>query len=123
MKQTTLIEKALLSEKAHKQMSMGIYTFVVAQSAEKKQIARLIEKQFSVKVKRVNVAKFAPKRKRVAKTRKTTAVGGGKKATVYLEKGQEIAMFMPKKREKSKKQSKGPKEKETEQVSAEGKEV
>ena len=124
MKQASLIEKALQSEKAYKQMTSGIYTFVVAQSAKKKQIKKLIENQFSVKVKKVNKAKFAPKRKRIAKSRKTTAVGGGKKAIVYLREGQEIAMFMPKRTEKNKKQQlKGVKEKETEQVSAEGKEL
>src|SRR3989344_7277115 len=113
MKQASLIEKALQSEKAYKQMASGVYTFVVAQSAKKKQIAQLVEKQFSVKVKRVNIAKFAPKRKRVGKTRKTTAVGGGKKAIVYLKEGQEIAMFMPKKTEKNKKkQQKDIKEKD-----------
>lgn len=124
MKQVSLIEKALQSEKAYKQMTGGIYTFVVSKSAKKKQIKKLIENQFSVKVKRVNMAKFAPKIKRIAKSRKTTAVGGGKKAIVYLREGQEIAMFMPKSTEKNKKkQQKGAKEKEIEQVSAEGKEV
>lgn len=122
MKPIILIEKALQSEKAHKQIGEGVYTFVVNKSAQKKQIAKLVENQFSVKVKKVNIAKFAPKRKRIAKTRKTTEVGGGKKAIVYLAKGQEIALFLAKTEKNKKKQQKGVKEKETEVTVVEGKE-
>ena len=49
-----MIKQALLSEKAYKQMEKGIYTFLVDPRITKDEIAKLIEGQFSVKVKKVN---------------------------------------------------------------------
>lgn len=124
MKQTSLIKKAILSEKGYKQMEKGVYTFLVDESATKEDIKRIIKDQFSVQVKKVNMAKFAPKRKKIAKSRKTTLSGGGKKAIVWLAPGQEITMLVSKKETGSQKQRpKGAKEKDTDKVSVEGKEV
>jgi len=108
MKLKSVIKKAILSEKAYKQMEKGIYTFLIDSRATKNRVAKQVFSQFGVDVLRVNMTNIAPKSKRVAKTRKQVKTGGGKKAIVYLKPGQTIAMLMPKSEAKSKK----PKEKD-----------
>ena len=104
MKQVLIIKQAILSEKSYKQMEMGRYVFLVDASADKKTISKAVENQFSVKVAKVNVLKRFAKTRKIAKTRKTVKIGGSKKAVVYLEKGQTIAMLSPKTTAKVKKQ-------------------
>ena len=104
MNNSYLINKALLSEKTYKQMETGIYTFLVAKSATKDQIAKEVEAQFSVKVAHVNIAAKKGKTKKVTGTRKTTQTKDSKKAIVFLKSGQSIEMLSPKtKKEKAKK--------------------
>ena len=131
MNQSDILYKTILSEKAYKLMEGGLYTFLVDKRSSKAQIAKAVEKQFSVKVKKVNVLSKSSKMKRIAKTRKETQVGGGKKAIVYLAAGQKIAALSPKtaaKETKNKKSMKaeGPersrRDKDVEKISAEGKE-
>ena len=98
------LKKPILSEKAYKLMAANIYTFFVSRHARKEEIASEIEKQFSVKVKKVNITSQAQKKKRIGKTRKFADVGGGKKAIVWLAAGQKIDILSPK-AEKQKKQS------------------
>lgn len=116
---TFTIKKPILSEKAYTLMQKGVYTFLVDEKATKEHIAKSVASQFSVEVTKVNVTRIQSKQKRVAKTRKTTEVGGGKKATVWLKKGQSIASLLPK--AESKKVTKKSGEKEVE-VAVEGKE-
>ena len=104
------MKAAVLSEKAYKLMERGIYTFLVDPTSNKKQIAKSIEGQFSVHVRKVNVLKLKTKSKRIGKSRKTTQVGGGKKAIVYLLSGQSISMLLPKTESKKTKTSKAKKE-------------
>lgn len=111
-----VVKKPILSEKAYQLMKNGIYTFVVQEHARKENIAKEVAAQFGVKVIRVNIVKIAPKAKRIAKTRKFAKVGGGKKAIVFLEKGQTIAALAPKQESKSKsKKEAGKKEEKKEQ--------
>lgn len=84
-------------------MEDGKYTFLVNRYADKKVIAKAIENQFSVKVTKVNVLTKASKTKRIARTRKTVKTASGKKAVVYLQKGQSITMLSPKTAAKDKK--------------------
>lgn len=100
-----LIKKAILSEKSYVLMDRGAYTFLVSKSAKKNQIKKAIEDQFSVNVIRVNVLTKSAKTKRIAKTRKTTTTSLGKKAVVYLKKGQSISLLATKaEKPKTKKQ-------------------
>ncbi len=121
MKQTDVLQKAILSEKAYRLMEKGIYTFFVSKSASKENIKDMVEKMFSVNVVKVNVSRVGSKQKKIAKTRKTVTVGGGKKAIVYLKAGQTIAALSPKTESKAKKTKKTG-EKDIEKVSVEGKE-
>lgn len=101
---SNVIYKAILSEKAYSQMEHGIYTFVVNSASHKNDVKKAVETQFMTKVSSVRLLGFPSKVKRVTGTRKTTEVGGGKKAIVSLAKGEKIAMLSPKteKSEKSK---------------------
>src|SRR3990167_5650304 len=96
MKRSFVIKQAVLSEKTYRQMEDGKYTFLVNRYADKKAIAGAVENQFSVKVTKVNVLTKPSKTKRIAKTRKTVKTASGKKAVVYLQKGQSITMLSPK---------------------------
>lgn len=100
-------------------MDKGLYTFLVDTKADKAAIAKAVAQQFAVSVEKVNTEMIAPKTKRIVKTRKMVKVGGGKKATVWVKKGQSIASLLPKAKETK---TKTKKEKEVEKVSAEGKE-
>ncbi len=111
MNSTSILRSPILSEKAYKQMEKGIYTFMVDKKSNKKKIAQIVERQFNVKVVKVNVSKKAQKTKKISGTRKEVKVGGGKKATVWLASGQSIAVLAPK-AEKKEKVSKGSKVKE-----------
>lgn len=117
-----VIKKTILSEKAYKLMEKGLYTFLVDARANKKQIAKAVKNQFSVEVAKVNVLSKSTKMKRIAKTRKETEVGGGKKAIVYLKPGQKIAVLSPKAAAKEPKQKNSMKDKDV-QVTAESKEA
>lgn len=96
MNQSYVLKKAILSEKAYALMKRSIYTFLVDEKAHKKEVARAVGLQFGVSVAKVRISKFAPKTKRITKSRKTTLTGGGKKALVTLFSGQSIALLAPK---------------------------
>lgn len=115
-----VLKKAILSEKAYKQMEKGIYTFLVNGRSTKEQVSRAVKSQFNVDATRVNIARVAHKAKRIGTTRKQTLVGGGKKAIVQLKSGQSIPMLSPK--TGSKKIKKTSEEKDTQTTTAEGKE-
>ena len=120
-----LLKRAILSEKTHKQMDQGLYTFLVDGRATKFQIAQAVEKQFQVNVLRVNVLKKPHKTIRIAKTRKTIQITGGKKATILLKKGERIEILSPKtakeSRSKSTKAAKGPNTDQEEKSKTKGK--
>jgi len=96
MNQSYVLKKAILSEKAYALMKRGTYTFLVDARAHKEEIAKVVGLQFGVSVAKVRISKFAPKIKRIIKSKKTTVTGGGKKALVTLSSGQSIALLAPK---------------------------
>ncbi len=103
------IKKAVLSEKTYKQMEKGVYTFWIDPRSTKSQVAEAVEKQFGIKVAKVNLASAAPKTKKISRTRKTVKTQGGRKAIVYLAQGAEIEMLLPKTEGEKKKTKKGQK--------------
>lgn len=116
------INKAILSEKAYIAMEQGTYTFVVEKAATKKDVKKAVEREFSTKVARIRLLAIPTKTKRIAKTRRTTTIGGGKKAIVTLVKGEKIAMLSPKAEPKAKAErvSKVAKDKETKEENKKG---
>lgn len=86
-----VIIRPVVSERSFDLMSSGKYTFEVAASAPKEEIASAVEKLFNVHVTKVNTMWVQPKTKRVryvaGKTRKW------KKAVVTLAEGEQIEVF------------------------------
>ena len=108
-----LLKRAILSEKSYDLMDHGRYTFLVAKDASKNQIKKAVEGQFQVNVVSVNVLTKSAKTKRIARTRKTTNIGSGKKAVVTLQKGQSIVLISTKSEAKTKKTESKVERKET----------
>jgi large subunit ribosomal protein L23 len=87
-----ILVRPLVTEKSHEQLDRhGAYTFVVANDANKIEIARAIEKQFNVKVKDVRTMRYAGKEKRMG--RFTGRKASWKKAVVTLAEGDSIEIF------------------------------
>lgn len=125
MKTINVIVKPILSEKAYKLMEKGLYTFLVDERAKKNEISKAVSKQYSISIDKVNVSRIHAKTRKIAKTRKTVNVGGGKKATVWVKKGQTISALLPKApsaKTKSQKTGQSLKDKDVEKGTLEGKE-
>jgi large subunit ribosomal protein L23 len=87
-----ILVRPLVTEKSHEQLDRhGAYTFVVANDANKIEIAHAIEKQFNVKVKDVRTMRYAGKEKRMG--RFTGRKASWKKAVVTLAEGDSIEIF------------------------------
>ncbi|NPV71775.1 MAG: 50S ribosomal protein L23 [Firmicutes bacterium] len=86
-----IIIRPIVTEKSNTAMGHSIYTFVVAERANKTQIRDAVEEIFKVKVKAVNTMRMLGKVRRMG-------VHSGrrpnwKKAMVTLEEGQKIQFF------------------------------
>jgi large subunit ribosomal protein L23 len=87
-----ILIRPLVTEKSHEQLDRhGAYTFVVANDANKIEIAYAIEKQFNVKVKTVRTMRYAGKDKRMG--RWVGRKASWKKAVVTLVEGDSIEIF------------------------------
>lgn len=86
-----VIIRPVISERSFDLMSQNKYTFEVARTAPKEEIAAAIEKLFDVHVVKVNTMWVKPKIKRVryrpGKTR------SWKKAVVTIAEGEQIEIF------------------------------
>src|SRR5262245_6804720 len=85
-----VIRHARITEKATMHIEGGCYVFNVADSASKKDIAAAVKKIYSVTPAKVRVATVPSKTKRSMRTGRTGTKSGGKKAYVYLRKGDSI---------------------------------
>lgn len=90
-KQTSpFIKGPRVTEKATVLVEKNIYTFNVATTANKVQIAKAIETLYKVKPVKVTIAQVAEKR--VVVRGRMGVKQGGKKAFVYLKKGDKIEL-------------------------------
>lgn len=85
---TSIIKNPRVTEKASMAFEQNVYTFDVAPSANKSEIEKAIFTLYKVKPVKVNVLKFP--RKKVLTRAGEGMRGGGKKAMVYLKKGDKI---------------------------------
>ncbi|HOZ03555.1 MAG TPA: 50S ribosomal protein L23 [Candidatus Woesebacteria bacterium] len=89
-----LIKKPLITESTVKAASQNnTYTFIVAKTARKHQIAQAVEQLFKVKVEKVRTVATPLKRKKTGKRRLGTVSALGKKAMVSVKSGQTIDLF------------------------------
>ncbi len=86
---TTIIKNPRVTEKASFAQEQDIYTFDIEQSANKTEIKKAISALYKVKPIKVNVLRI-PKKNIMSKG-KVGVKGGGRKALVYLKKGDKIS--------------------------------
>ncbi|HEY6018843.1 MAG TPA: 50S ribosomal protein L23 [Candidatus Paceibacterota bacterium] len=79
-----------ITEKAAYMAEQGCYVFNVAQSANKTQIAQAIRTIYKVTPRKVTIATVQRKQVMVRGTNRKGMTSGGKKAYVYLKKGDKI---------------------------------
>ncbi len=84
----TIIKNPRITEKSSFAMEQNIYTFDVAESANKSEIEKAIFTLYKVKPTKVNV--LTVPRKKVTSRGQNGVRGGGRKAMVYLRKGDKI---------------------------------
>jgi len=85
----SLLRSFYVSEKANHLMSINQYTFRVVREANKREVAKQVEKMFKVKVKGVKMLNMPEKLRNVGRFSGTRS--GFKKAIVTLEEGYSIA--------------------------------
>ena len=84
----SILMRPRITEKASFITEDGAYTFDVLPSANKVQIRNAIQEVYGVKPRRVNIISIPPKRVHIRN--RAGVVSGGKKAIVYLKKGDRI---------------------------------
>jgi large subunit ribosomal protein L23 len=85
---TQIIKNPRVTEKASFAAEQNVYTFDVTNSANKEEIKKAIFTLYKVKPVKVNV--LTVPRKKVMTRGKEGVKGGGRKALVYLKKGDKI---------------------------------
>ena len=79
-----------ITEKATYKAETGVYVFEVATNATKKEIGSAVKHYYNVTPIKVNIVKIPSKKIVSRTTRKTGTKSGGKKAYVFLKKGDKI---------------------------------
>jgi large subunit ribosomal protein L23 len=85
-----ILKHARITEKATMHQSDSVYTFDIADGATKRDVVQAVRALYSVTPRMVRVVPIPKKLKRNARTGKSGMRGGGKKAYVYLKKGETI---------------------------------
>lgn len=87
-----VLRHARITEKATAHALMSAYVFDVAPSATKREIMMAMKELYKVTPRKITIATVPHKNVRSARTGKTGVKGGGKKAYVYLNKGETITI-------------------------------
>lgn len=86
---TEIIKNPRITEKASMVIAVNAYTFDVEKSANKTEIKKAIFALYKVKPVKVNILPIS-KKQVMSRRGVAGSKGGGKKAVVYLKKGDEI---------------------------------
>lgn len=70
----------------------GVYTFDVAQHATKRAISQAVALIYKVTPRKIRVVQVPSKTRRSMRSGKTGVASGGKKAYVYLKKGETLTI-------------------------------
>ncbi|MDP3646400.1 MAG: 50S ribosomal protein L23 [bacterium] len=87
-----VLQHARITEKATMHSEAGVYTFNVADRATKRDIKQAVFALYKVTPRLVRILTIPTKVRRNAKTGKVGEKSGGKKAYVYLKKGETITI-------------------------------
>ncbi|QQG38152.1 MAG: 50S ribosomal protein L23 [Candidatus Kaiserbacteria bacterium] len=88
-----VLKNPRITEKATAHSAEGIYTFDVADEATKRQILQAVAAVYGVHPKYVRIAQVPQKIRKSMRTGKRGIKKGGKKAYVYLKKGDTITIL------------------------------
>ena len=89
---THVLHSPRITEKASMHMERACYVFKVAANANKKQISAAIREVYKVTPRKVAIVNIRTKSVRNMRTGQTGVKGGGKKAYVYLKRGETITI-------------------------------
>jgi large subunit ribosomal protein L23 len=81
-----------ITEKATMHSMQGVYVFDIATSATKRDIIRAVSEIYKVLPRKVSIATVPSKNVRSVRTGKKGIKSGGKKAYIYLKKGETITI-------------------------------
>ena len=87
-----ILKNPRITEKASMHQATGVYTFDVADRANKQLVARAVSSLYKVTPRKIRIVTILAKQKRSARTGKGGVTRGGKKAYVYLKKGESITI-------------------------------
>jgi len=87
---TSVIKHARITEKASMQQAAGVYVFDVATSATKREIIQAVRALYKVTPRAIRMVNVPTKTIRSMRTGRSGMKGGGKKAYVYLKRGETI---------------------------------
>ncbi len=87
-----ILKHARITEKATMHSEQGVYTFDIADSATKRDVIQAVQKLYKVTPRLVRVVTIPTKVRRSARTGKVGVKSGGKKAYVFLKKGETITI-------------------------------
>ncbi|KKW25020.1 MAG: 50S ribosomal protein L23 [Candidatus Kaiserbacteria bacterium GW2011_GWB1_52_6] len=87
-----VLKHARITEKASMHQSEGVYTFDIAEGATKNQVTQAVFALYKVTPRLVRVVKVPSKVRRNARTGKMGIKRGGRKAYVFLKKGETITI-------------------------------
>lgn len=85
-----VLRHARITEKATMMAETSSFVFVVAENATKNDVIKAVKKLYNVTPRKVAIVPIPTKEKRNARTGKFGMKRGGKKAYVYLKKGETI---------------------------------
>ena len=85
-----VLRHARITEKATMHSGVGVYTFDIAEAATKRDVIAAVRALYKVSPLKVAVVVVPSKTRRNMRTGKTGVKRGGKKAYVYLKKGETI---------------------------------
>lgn len=81
-----------ITEKATTHSTLGVYTFDVAENATKRSVSQAISALYKVTPRKVRIVPVPSKIKRSVRTGARGVSRGGRKAYVYLKKGETITI-------------------------------
>lgn len=81
-----------ITEKASMAMESSVYVFDIEPGVNKKQISAAVNAVYNVKPRKIAIVNIRAKNVRNMRTGKSGVTKGGKKAYVYLQKGETIAI-------------------------------
>ena len=87
-----VLRHARITEKATMHSGAGVYTFDISESANKSDVIAAVRALYKVTPRKVAVVTVPSKVRRNMRTGKVGVKRGGKKAYVYLKKGETITM-------------------------------